>query len=642
MSEAPTKTDLAAYVVKRLPEVIRRGLLGDEAFNSKYGLLVSSTVTIAEGFNFDREALYSAAQQAIATSLSVEISDAEGNKCTVEFFGDDVPRVVVTRGPQRVIATLLVLLAADRDLRVKALDSLSSSVRLPLDASQSWLLEVERAPLSASQIDRLSNDIGHTMVVALESAAEEVKSGKFRVDSLIPEASSYYQQFLPNPERGTNLADYVSGSLFPFFRRELQHDPRGGLLRALALAGSDLLVPLDIFEAVGDEVVLETISNERELTDPFSIIGAVSICLHRLEQNDLYRAAGVALLDRLLGEKSDTGRSCELFSASFILAGARLSQLQHFRDRPLFFRRLATFGQASLSTRILLSVPLSSTEFYNWCFQTHGMEFFISALLDKSEAPRWRPEWIAVDQIQNELLGRLLHLQQQYPNASHALGLPERIGAFQVKIGKAPGAWQPLYPGPLEGALSGDRPGLVLRPEMIEHIRESTVDKVGTERCMGIAVVSPIWLVPDQLINEATEELDRSPIPDDEKGRNAFRFVLGGLAHLAGLNHSTKLSNLVASLSLRGATNKTNPFEYVEVVLSTIEAAAAFVAHDERVAWIGNVVTQFSFAATRKEDATFLGTVIDALSKYDPAVEKKLLRAKAAIAAFCKSSSVDS
>ena len=238
--------------------------------------------------------------------------------------------------------------------------------------------------------------------------------------------------------------------------------------------------------------------------------------------------------------------------------------------------------------------------------------------------------------MQNELLGRLMHLEEQYPSAAKVVGLGERIDSFGAKIGRSRSAWQPRYPGPLEGELQADAPGLLLTPEMVEMIRESTVGKVGAERCIGISVVSPIWAVSDELISEMTGELERSPIPVDEKGRWAFQFVLGGLAHLAGLKRSQKLANVVASLSLRSVTSRTMPLRYAEVLPSAIEASAAFTALDQRSDWIGSVITRFAFAATQKDDAAYLSRVIDAMTRHDSGVAKKLLRAQAAVVAFSK------
>ena len=105
--------------------------------------------------------------------------------------------------------------------------------------------------------------------------------------------------------------------------------------------------------------------------------------------------------------------------------------------------------------------------------------------------------------------------------------------------------------------------------ELLQQWAIQSGEKV--EASSGIVVVSPLWNVPDDLLNEATKEVDRSSLPGDEKGRNLFRNVLEGLAHLAGLKRSARLAELVAAMAVRVCTASSDPLALSDMLAAVVE-----------------------------------------------------------------------
>jgi hypothetical protein len=160
---------------------------------------------------------------------------------------------------------------------------------------------------------------------------------------------------------------------------------------------------------------------------------------------------------------------------------------------------------------------------------------------------------------------------------------------------------------------------------------------VGLERCRAIIAISPLWSVPDELVDQATKELDRSGLPMEPEQRKSMSGLLSGLAHIAGLKRSSGLADVVGSLGLRAVTARQVPFLYREVLSGVIEASAAFTERRAQLEWIGGMLTRFAFAAQRREDADFLVSVIDSIYECDDQAQAWLGRARGAAEAFALS-----
>jgi hypothetical protein len=62
------------------------------------------------------------------------------------------------------------------------------------------------------------------------------------------------------------------------------------------------LVPVDSFRAIAAEGVLQAIDRAALFADHFAVTGAFEICADWITRDDRFEAAGVKLLDQLIGD----------------------------------------------------------------------------------------------------------------------------------------------------------------------------------------------------------------------------------------------------------------------------------------------------------------------------------------------------
>lgn len=625
------KGALAAHVISNLPEDIRQMVLRDGEFCARLGVVTSSVISLVEGFKFDREKLYESARKVLAGGASASISNVEGESCQISLQSGEKPVIVIEKGPQRVLHSLLVLVGGSAPVRLRALVAAAEVARLSEAQVAKWSKIVSESSLSGQQMDELGQLIGNSLTGFLENLEELVAVGGFNSAQLVPSGSSYYEQLMFGClGNESSLEEFNSESLQRAFSAEIAKDV-SRISHAFSLGAVEFLFPIGCNE-IDDSNLLEYLEKQGQFDDPFSIIATISLCMRRWRRDERYGAIGKTALERLASGRPKLRELCELFSGLYALTLSRLGRHDSFRGKPVYYKRLAAFGHASLCVREIGSAGLPASDFMKWCFNTEGSGFLWSSLLDKREAPRWRMEWLDPEQIVNEVIGRLHNLISIEPIAATELGLADRISELQT--GKGMETWMPFYPGPLEGAAMEEKAIAELTPENIQLVRETIEKGAGLARCIGLVAISPIWNVPNELIAEATKELDRSALPSDEKERIAFKSVLGGLGHIAGLKRDHLLADRVASLALRAVVGRRAPLVFSDVLPAVVESSAAFAKHSDQLEWIGTTLSRFAFAANRKSDAADLADIIGIINQYEEESTQSLSRARAACRSF--------
>lgn len=626
--------EAAIFVLARLPTIVSDRLLTDAEFVKRTGVGTKNTITLGPGLEFEREALVRAVNGAIEVGVgnSVPATLEDGDVCAVEFLDDPTPRVVLVKGEQRSGNVLVVFLAHRADVRSRALAEIQNVFQLKAEILGRWRGIITERALDTTELEQLRLDLDDSFLGFLMRANDLFRRGKFSSHDLVPSTEVYFHQLLLGlPSSEPNFETFILEHWRVLTRSVLTERPND-LHLLLALAGSAELADVRGLE-VNDQALLNNF-DVGDLADPFSVIAGLHICLERLSSHSEYTERAMKLVANVVNDGLND--MCVAFAGAYALSYTAVANHSYFRNKPLYFRRMAVFAHASICVRMVDEAGLSTREFGEWALQTEGAGFLWTALLDKREAPRWRPMWLEPRQLMCEVLGRLRQLGHLYPAESEKIGLPLAIEELERRLKVHGLGWAELYPGPLEGSWLSNQPALPLQPEQIAVIKDSIDNAMGLERCLGIVVVSPLWNVPDDLLNEATKEVDRSSLPGDEKGRNLFRNVLEGLAHLAGLKRSARLAELVAAMAVRACTASSDPLALSDMLAAVVECSAAFPDRNEQIEWISNTLTRFAFVVRSKDDAGALLKALNALGENDGLATLRLSRARAATEAFLR------
>src|SRR5271165_1225677 len=77
------------------------------------------------------------------------------------------------------------------------------------------------------------------------------------------------------------------------------------------------------------------------------------------------------------------------------------------RQRPPFWRRLATIAHASVLEREMVAVSEPTSDFIEWAMESRGQVFYMRSFVDLRTEPRWLPDFVSPPQLKSEFIGRI-------------------------------------------------------------------------------------------------------------------------------------------------------------------------------------------------------------------------------------------
>jgi len=225
---------------------------------------------------------------------------------------------------------------------------------------------------------------------------------------VLPHEALYWDQLALAPEDSRTLKEYLANELAMARREALVGAPvRYGLSMALQFSAPEL-VPHKLLASLNIDQLVQFVEAMSQCYDPYTLVSAFEICARQSTTDTRFATIGAAALDRLITSQDQLRRRCSLFGSLFILATVRLSSHTLTQGRPAFWRRLVAAAHASLVVRTLEDTDRAFTdEFAEITFQHRGEEYFLATYSDMPEAPRWNPEWIDVEWLMPDLLGRV-------------------------------------------------------------------------------------------------------------------------------------------------------------------------------------------------------------------------------------------
>ena len=100
-------------------------------------------------------------------------------------------------------------------------------------------------------------------------------------------------------------------------------------------------------------------------------------------------------------------------------------------------------------TDALSGMP-NSERFLQWATQNFYPIYVWHSIIDRRDAPRWKPEWISPDHLYAELVGRAEGVVQMVPEGSRPADWVSAIDAAQARLKESGKVLATYFPGPFD------------------------------------------------------------------------------------------------------------------------------------------------------------------------------------------------
>ncbi len=513
--------------------------------------------------DFSRSSLFDAARQAYtSTDLSSCVKDHKGNEWNVLILDDGSTVLLKSeRGDFRVDS--LWPLNSDTKKRLEVYKNLSIERSFNDDETSKWINVLNSASISDLDVFDVVNDLNNTPQFIAKRYFQDTSSNAIDIQCIVPQNIEYYERLIGRYVGAENINEYSVQELrIHFNSRHFERNLRPALLLASHPSFSH-----SISNYISDENEFRSLV-ALGIHDPISSICMIEIGINRflpsceslIEEliTSLYSAKGVAAITNL--------------SALALYIDGELSRLKILNDKPPFYRRLASFTQASLLLKEGLELDLDPAELEAWANDQRGMLFYCQTFLDLRKEPRWLPGYVISDQLKNEYLGRVFNACNAQPSSSFCVSILDRLSKENLINVNA------FLSGPLEGNINPISP-----PNLISSELEKKLSEGDSNSFAALSFTARFWNIDEKHTEKAVELLQKAKHQlNSSDDKDSISNVLTGLSLVAsaGRNQNLAKSVLVLTRTYRAYLNVNSDPRHIMAI-----GMIAGAAHTELSEW---------------------------------------------------------
>lgn len=630
--------------LRLVPEAVRQSMLADPDFLKSFGLSMKTdgTISFGNGPKFTSSLLFTAIRQAEKTDEPVLLRDKQDQQWSVAIASDVNGRKSpqLTQDEKTIDHLEGSLLLSDEKARKHAFDGMANDAAWPKKDRQHWNAIISERPLTDTEVGALHEDLENSPIRFVDRLSKALGVGETSIDLLVPDNRRYYERLVGEIGIATTVQEHAHGGAAINAEHLVAWDERDGLLLALVTgAHSDFLSVIPL-KGINTATVIEIFDLLAENGDMISRLGAVQVALPLLAECPEFAEPIEKLLDSILKEdpSTETDGFSDL-SRLFIFVDSELSRRGVLRGVPPFYRRLASFAQASLIQRQILAEGVDPTEFRKWIEKRFEPQFYSQSLADMRIAPRWHPDLIHADQLKQEFIGRLLGSGEMFKDKLGEGRLLEILSPtsehkHSVKALSEP--LKPYFPGPLEGSTP---PSQHIPEEILAVIYEQLAEpELSTSSFIAAVNLANVFMLEADLAAKISELL--------QKGRyqlhkvvntRELTAVLSGLAKIAAVTRSSELAKDVRVLVRRYRNDPNLQISISDAYRTLFFAASAHAELNDWCVFVGEFLENMAFSTLAKDDAEELQSLIQCMCVAEPELWTTIGAADAALSAFVAS-----
>ncbi len=636
-TETPSGAEMAMAALRLFPPSVRTAIVRDEEFRTRYALRGDAVVQLKRtGAEFIRSTLFRAARQVLAgATRSVDVESMDG--MVWRLTNDNGTGITVTH--EKVVQALpeCACLAPDVNTRMEWFERQTADCAIIDERIKRWRDVLIDRPLEDDEVNDVLDEFRLTPVHCTAANRERLRAPNFSGADLVPSDLRYFDRLVGIPATETNVNDFISGVLTSHVRTLVQWKSYKGLRSVFVLSSHQMISQIIDLTAVPREEVVRTYEWLANHGDRISQVGAIECGLQHFDsvpEIEPWLAAMIQVIGA--DDPEDPAGRLKLLSGLVVLVDGEISRRSIARQRPPFWRRLASIAHAALIEREALDAELAPTVFSEWALESGGAHYYMQSLVDLRQEPRWFPDGMTPKQLQAEMLGRIRNAAERYRKNVRSGELTSLLWGEGSAVQSRKIIPYAFLPGPLEGGSAA----VIEMPDKYESsIRVSLqTEELTPESFSELVNMSLLYRTSPQLSELAAQGLSRVGYQLRRVSGNDDLFsLLNGLAVVSAVTRSVALANEVRNLC-RVARRRADCGLSLEGVARVAVVAAA--ANSDLAAWsetVGDWLNELAFEDMTCEEAIALQRKIYALLHVEPALWETCGRAEAALSAFVKS-----
>ncbi|QWG13107.1 hypothetical protein KMZ29_26130 [Bradyrhizobium sediminis] len=613
------------------PPKLREGALESKALRDRLSLSLEVALRLdAIGVSFRRSILFQAIRQILNDPASrVDVPDIEEVSWQLKFNADKRALELVREEKSHSTPdfTCLHPVAATR---LEWFDRENKKFELRDDRMSAWRQTLERRPLDDEEVDELFKEYRLSPRYVSRSIENHLRRRSVAIDILVPNDIRYFERLVGQLGECRDVKEFYNKVVTLRNAELVSEDLANGFRTSFLLcahpfgAGS-----IPSVEGKSEELsaLFKWILSNGDLV---SQVGAMEWGLTNLNEHPALDELLTKIAERIRSEdaKDREGR-LRLFSALVVLVDGELAGTGICRNRPPFWRRLASIAHAAIIERAILATGMITADFVEWAMENRGFVYYLQTFIDLRREPRWLPDFIFPEQLKPEFAGRIVAAAAQAaleagPLRDLILGDGDNSLRTQVEFPDS------FFPGPLEGG----SPAIQSMPEDVEAalIKNLQKDEI-TPRSFATLVNSAlVWKLDQKWADLAADRLRQAKYQlRDITSQNEAFTLLSGLSTVAAVTRSKRLAEETRIL-MRVIKRKPGLEITMEnAVRISLIAAAAYQDLGDWCKYVGDCLSEFAFEDMAPDKALVLRNHIAVLRLLEPALWRTSSRADAAV-----------
>ena len=635
------EADILGVALRLFSPRIRAAILKDAAFRGRQALGIEAVVGIGQtGAEFSRLEFFEAVRRVLSgASQGVDVEAKDGTVWHVTQDGEN--GIIVSHGDVVSSFSEFACMVPDSNARIEWFELQTTTCGIEDNRIAKWREILAERPLKDEELDEVLDEFRLTPTHCTRAIRERLRNGKFSAADLVPTDLRYLDRLAGGPPTGTELREFVLDVVRSHVHTLVRWDAYEGLRTALLLSSHQMVSEVVDLTMVSFGEVRRVFEWLIDHGDRISQIGAIECGLRHLDSLPEIEPFLVAMTREIgADDPEDPGGRLKLLSSLVVLVEGEVIRRGIARERPPFWRRLASMAHAGLIEREVLDARLEAKDLSDWALKSGWALYHMQSLVDLRREPRWFPDFISPQQLKAELLGRIVIAAERHRKNIRDGELSSLLWGGGATIESATITPYTLLPGPLEGGLES----MIECPAEVESRIRTSLEaaELTAGSFAGLVNSSLICRTNSQLSELAAQGLSRVGYQfRKSSGNDDPSLLLNGLAMVSAVTRSRALANEVRNLCRVARRRVSSRLPLGEAVRVALVAAAA---SDELSAWsdvVGDWLTELGFADMTREEAVALQGELYTLLHVEPVLWETCGRAEAALSAFLKTCSDD-
>ena len=585
----------------QLPETVRRKVItGNAEFADRCGFAVRWTFEIGPGVGLVTGELFATAKEVLGTKEKRSIRDLAGNDVSVALDMEARNVVVQWSDAQAVSHKVqipdLALLSPDGDTRFAALRDVIERLGPTATDFRSLLENAKSREMTPQELTAIFDERANGVADLQARLVGKIQGGSgFTATDIIPSSVSYFERFAGPCPVTREPEVYLHEILVPYRTDLLDRHLSAGLDICCLGAVRDDLMPGPWVGSVGDDAVWEALSSCQVKDNPFSLLAALDLALYR-QGDPRFREFAADAVATLSDENFGKRDGLDIYRLLHVLTELvlnRINLLEGAAKYPGYWKRMSAWMQAGLVARTLIASS-SSIDIDNLKDWTRGNMVpggAYAGLLDARAEPMFFASRITPRALWSEIVSRLHILRLRHEGQGRQVPRAEEIDSVLTRSDNPEQTVLLGFPGPLEGH---KRPVEPLPQDLDEGLGETWAGRSKLFALQQLVTVSQLFALDEPTLVRARNVVktigENAGGADRQKNLKCLELA----SVVAAATRDTKLADGIADAVTAIVPGISKAEEIPTVLQITLQAAAAYEAHDAWVNWLDERLTSIA------------------------------------------------